>query len=186
MTKEVHELKSPEVELYFSFIIGQVLETSGHDMKALNAYINCREILANAQVTSSRLNMLKAVPFAGMGSALYHMEEYELAARCFYKARFIRESTLGPNSVELAVISNNLGCCYFKLDRTAEALTYFELAHAIMDLELGKFNQRTLAVGQNIKKVKRKYIGHTPSYQTLWRCYTPKEGITQKKTKGKK
>ena len=53
------------------------------------------------------------------------------------KKRENRERTIGGDNCECATIYNNLGCCMQKLDRTMEAITYFDLANAIFDLELG-------------------------------------------------
>jgi hypothetical protein len=37
------------------------------------AYMRCKELLANTTASSPNLNLLKAVPFSGIGSALYHL-----------------------------------------------------------------------------------------------------------------
>jgi len=63
---------------------------------------------------------------------LYNAEEYELAARCFLKAREIREALLGIESVDTVTTFNNIGCCFFMLDRPKEALSYFKIAKEVM------------------------------------------------------
>lgn len=52
----------------------------------------------------------RALPYCGLGSVLYHMEEYELSARAFMKARILRENSIGDENIENAIIFNNLGC----------------------------------------------------------------------------
>jgi hypothetical protein len=53
------------------------------------------------------------------------------------KAREIREERLGGDTVDTATVYNNLGCCMYMLERNQECLAYFELAHAILECELG-------------------------------------------------
>jgi tetratricopeptide (TPR) repeat protein len=112
----------------------------------------------------------KALPYSGLGNVLFRMQEYEFAIRCFLKvkkkkreniklllvykiifvknfiffkknkARERRECTIGGDNIETASTYNNLGCCFNILERNKEAQTYYELAHAIFDLELGPFH----------------------------------------------
>ena len=60
------------------------------------------------------------------------MEDLEYAFRCYLHARYIREQTLGGDTVDTAFVYNNLGCCYFVLGKQEESVAYFELAHAII------------------------------------------------------
>ena len=64
------------------------------------------------------LNPDRALPYCGIGEALFNAEEYELATRAYLKAREIRESLLGIESVDTATVFNNLGCCFFMQDRS--------------------------------------------------------------------
>jgi len=57
--------------------------------------------------------------------------------RSYLKAREIREVSIGGDNIETATVYNNLGCCMLKLNRNLEASSYFEIAEAIFDLELG-------------------------------------------------
>ncbi len=58
-------------------------------------------------------------------------------------ARQIRENSLGEDCVDVATIYNNLGSCFFCIDRFKEALAYFKLSQAIFENELGVFHSRT-------------------------------------------
>ena len=64
----------------------------------------------------------------GLGSILYNSNEYELAARCFMKAKIHRETFIGPDNPDTAATYNNIACCLFKLDRINEAHSYFDVA----------------------------------------------------------
>ena len=76
----------------------------------------------------------------------------------------------------------------FMIQRNQEAKAYFELAHVILECELGSSNERTLTVGKNLNKIHRTNLGIVPEFRPLW--YTalphpaPKNG--KKKKKGKK
>jgi hypothetical protein len=89
------------------------------------------------------LNPDRALPYCGIGEALYNAEEYELSTRAFLKAREIRESLLGIESVDTSTVFNNLGCCFFMLGRSKEALSYFKVSSAVMISELGEFHERS-------------------------------------------
>lgn len=97
----------------------------------------------------------RALPWCGIGETCYNTEEYELATRAFLKAREIREPLLGIESVDTATTMNNLGCCFFMLDRNKEALSYFKICYAIFQAELGTFHERTQTAFSNLKKSQR-------------------------------
>jgi len=61
-------------------------------------------------------------------------------------------------TVENAVMENNLGCLYMILNRNNEAMKHFATSHSIMDLKLGKFHERSVVVQQNEAKNKKAYI----------------------------
>ena len=74
------------------------------------------------------------------------------------------------------------------MNRNNEACQYFELAHSIMDLHLGRFNERTLIAEQNGIKNKKAFIQNPPAYHTMWRTYQEKPGLQKEVAKkgGKK
>jgi hypothetical protein len=63
------------------------------------------------------LNPDRALPWCGIGEVCYNCEEYDTAARSYLKAREIREALMGLEAVDTATVLNNLGCCFFMLDR---------------------------------------------------------------------
>ncbi len=44
------------------------------------------------------------------------------------------------------------------MNRNQEAVKYFNLSHQILDLKVGRFDERTLVVQQNISKNKKAFI----------------------------
>lgn len=140
---ETKKYELPEqIQLFFEFSAGQIYESVGRDDYALQKYLNCKAIGERLEFN----NPDRALAFCGMGSVLYHMEEYKLASRCFLKAREIRETILGGDTVDTASVYNNLGCCMFFLGRIKESFSYFKLSQAIMEAELGMFHFRTHTV----------------------------------------
>jgi hypothetical protein len=105
---------SANLELYFEFTKGSVYLSAGKDDYAFNCFFNCRGLLEKMPY----LNPDRALPYCGIGEALFNAEEYELATRAYLKAREIRESLLGIESVDTATVFNNLGCCFFMQDRS--------------------------------------------------------------------
>lgn len=46
-----------------------------------------------------------------------------------------------------------------------------------MDLKLGKFHEKSIAVQQNERKNKKAYIQMVPEYKTMWKTYEEKPGV---------
>jgi len=127
-----------------------------------------------------------AFAFCGLGSVMFYMEEPAWALRLYLKAREIRESTLGGDTVDTATVYNNLGCCMFMLERNQEAKAYFELANAILECELGPQHERTLTSKRNILKINRTVLDIQPEFRTLWTTALPHPAPKSKKGKKKK
>ena len=173
-----------EQELFFELSIGSVYESAGKDDLALNQYMKAKDI----KLVSHHPDL--AFAFCGLGSVMYHMEEPVWALRLYLKAREIRESTIGGDTVDTATVYNNLGCCMYMLERNEEAKAYFELATAILECELGPDHERTLTATQNTKKINRTDLNHVPEYHQVWTTALlhpcPKAKKKKKGKKGKK
>ena len=138
-TLNVAKLRN-ELELFFEMSLGSVYESCGKDDIALSCYMRAKAIPLVYNHPD------KAFPFCGLGSVLYHMDEPAWALRCYIQAREIREERLGGDTVDTATVYNNLGCCMYMLERNQESMAYFELAHAILECELGPNHERTMTV----------------------------------------
>lgn len=132
-----------EYDLFFELSIANVLESAGHDEIALVKYISAKNVSSRG-LPSHHPDV--AIPYCGVASVLYHMEEYTLSLRSYLKAKEIREECIGGNTVDTATTYNNLGCCMLALGRYQEANAYFLLAHAILQMELGPMHERTMTV----------------------------------------
>ena len=60
------------------------------------------------------------------------------------------------------------------INRNQEAVKYFNVSHQILDLKVGRFDERTLVVQQNISKNKKAFIEQMPSFNTMWKTYVQK------------
>jgi hypothetical protein len=74
------------------------------------------------------------------------------------------------------------------LERNQEAYAYFELASAILEVELGPEHERTLTASRNLLKAKRSVLNVKPEYKPLWSfaALNPMPKLAKKKKKGKK
>mmetsp|Transcript_38596 Transcript_38596/g.38128 ORF Transcript_38596/g.38128 Transcript_38596/m.38128 type:complete len:82 (-) Transcript_38596:3-248(-) len=75
------------------------------------------------------------------------------------------------------------------IERNQEACAFFELAEAILEVELGSQHERTLTAARNVKKAKRTVLNIKPEYPPLWSfaALNPNPKLTKKKKKkGKK
>jgi hypothetical protein len=94
--------------------------------------------------------------------------------RCFEKAKSLYGVNLAVESVENAILQNNIGCCRMMLNRNQEAIKCFEASHHILDLKVGCFDERTLVVQQNFNKNRKAYLEMLPEFKTMWKTYMEK------------
>ncbi len=136
-----------EYDLFFELSIANVLESAGQDEIALMKYISAKNVCAKG-LPSHHPDV--AIPYCGIASVLYHLEEFSFALRGYLKVKEIREECLGGNTVDTATTYNNLGCSMMALGRYQEAKAYFMLGHAILQMELGPTHERTMTVRQGV------------------------------------
>ena len=133
---------------------------------ALSAFYGCRKFADTSRLSFS--NPDRSLPYYGLGEIFYQMQEYQLAARSFLKAREIREVVLGLEHVQTASVFNNLGCCFFMLQRSQEALGYMEIAEVVLDTQLGPHHERTMTSRNNLKKLTKGTFDNQPAMRKFW------------------
>eukprot|EP00330_Aristerostoma_sp_ATCC50986_P004357 CAMPEP_0114593760 /NCGR_PEP_ID=MMETSP0125-20121206/15354_1 /TAXON_ID=485358 ORGANISM="Aristerostoma sp., Strain ATCC 50986" /NCGR_SAMPLE_ID=MMETSP0125 /ASSEMBLY_ACC=CAM_ASM_000245 /LENGTH=232 /DNA_ID=CAMNT_0001793261 /DNA_START=1316 /DNA_END=2014 /DNA_ORIENTATION=+ len=146
--KKLGEELPEEIQLFFEYSKGLVFESAGRDDYSLNLFLSCRNICEKLPFN----NPDKALAYCGLGSTLFKTFDYEWSLRCFLKALEIREKVLGTESVDTATVYNNVGCCLMFLERIPEAHSYFEIAEAVFDLQLGPYHYRTAISKTNMDK----------------------------------
>jgi len=171
-----------EILLFFDYAKGLVFESVSKDDYALNQFITCKGYIEKMPFNSAD----RAIPYCGIGSVLYKTFDYKWALRSFLKALEIREKILGPQSVDTATMYNNVGCCMFFLERVEESYNYFDIAHAIFELELGPFHYRTLTAKRNLSKCKKYPLKVDPPFSVMWSTLQLNRFPKKKKGKGKK
>jgi hypothetical protein len=128
----------------------------------------------------------KATVWAGLGRVAFHHDEFDLAARSFLRVRFIREATIGGDTVESATSYNNVAVSLMAISRDREAVAYLQLSTALFRHLLGEQHPRTLTSERNLSKAKSgnmstklevPHIFYIPHRDTV--------GITKKKKKKK-
>ncbi len=72
-------------ELFFTYSKGNVYMAAGQIEYALQAFNSCRKFSDTSRIPFN--NPDRSLPYYGLGEVFYEMEEYELAARSFLKAR---------------------------------------------------------------------------------------------------
>jgi tetratricopeptide (TPR) repeat protein len=80
-------------ELFFEYSKGNIYLSAGRLEHAFQTFYSCRKFSDTSRLPFT--NPDRSLPFYGLGEVFYEMQEYELAARSFLKAREIRESVLG-------------------------------------------------------------------------------------------
>ncbi|CAD8081559.1 unnamed protein product [Paramecium sonneborni] len=143
------ELHDSEM-VFFEYFGGQIYEIAGQDEAALNKFLRVKFHTDKLQAEHPD----KALPYCGIGSVLYHMQEYELAVRAFMKARIIRESSIGDENIENAITFNNLGCALHQNGNLFAAENCYIFAITILEIHLGTMNAMTMNVKRNLQKLK--------------------------------
>ena len=75
----------PTAELFFDYSKGSIYLRAGKYEHAFQQFYNCRKFTDPSKIPFS--NPDRSLPYFGLGEVFYEMEEYELAARTFLKAR---------------------------------------------------------------------------------------------------
>jgi len=75
---------------------------------------------------------------------------------------------LGIESVDTVTTFNNIGCCFFMLDRPKEALSYFKIAREVLISELGEFHERSQTARENVGLCNKAFYQNSPEYRKLW------------------
>jgi len=65
------------------------------------------------------------------------MREVDWAIRCFWKAKDLREYSLGGDTLDTATVYNNLGCCFYFNQNFYSAHAFFKLSYEIYKKFLG-------------------------------------------------
>lgn len=133
--KDYHFYKciSSQADLYFYLMFGNLYESLELNLMSLRYYMKAKLITDKLPPTNPDC----ALVFCNLGSLLIRLREYEWAFRCFWKAKTIREYTIGGDTIDTATIYNNLGVCTFYLQCFYTTNAFFKLSYEILKEKLG-------------------------------------------------
>ena len=124
---------TPQGDLYFNILFGNLYESLELNLMSMRYYMK-------AKLTTDKLMLTNpdcALVFCNLGSLMIRLREYEWAFRCFWKAKNIREYTIGGDTIDSAVIYNNLGVCGYYLQNFYASHGFFKLSSEILKEKLG-------------------------------------------------
>lgn len=114
-------------------MFGNLYESLELNLMSLRYYMKAKLITDKLQLT----NPDSALVYCNLGSLLIRLREYEWAFRSFWKAKTIREYTIGGDTIDTATIYNNLGVCAYYLQSYYSTYGYFKLSYEILKEKLG-------------------------------------------------
>ena len=116
-----------QISLYFKLIFGGIfinLNYFSMAMKFLNA---AKTFSTNMSIGNPDICLV----FCYIGDLLLRLNEPEWALRSYWKAKTMRESIIGGDSLDTATVYNNLGVCFYYLNKFYEAYGFLKLAYEI-------------------------------------------------------
>eukprot|EP00741_Cyanophora_paradoxa_P016941 tig00020944_g16362.t1 len=137
-----------DIEMFFLFASGEVYE-SGHAFRGFRRRGEDARDIGLEMLPAE--HPLMGMAFSLVGSAHFHLAEFDLAADALTEALSVRERCFGPRSPETAVVMNNIGACRLAQHRILEALRMFTMANSILTSSLGHDHPRNVIVVSNIE-----------------------------------
>jgi tetratricopeptide (TPR) repeat protein len=151
-----YDLVPIEGKLYLSLAIGSVYESAANDERALAEYLVAYRLLQTIPVFQT--NLLAATVYSCLGSAYFHLSQYDFAADYFFRALEIREQLLPTKHVDIAAMLNNIGVVLHLLDRPSDALTLMYRAQESLESQLAASHPRLELVNNNIRRTKQLFF----------------------------
>ncbi|GAB5367802.1 hypothetical protein AAMO2058_001262700 [Amorphochlora amoebiformis] len=124
-------------------------------MLAVSANVRKRDIFEEFKY-SYNPHPISATMYAQMGCALYHLDKYTLALKCFNAARLIRYHSIPSTSqeyIDMATTLNNMGACCMVLRQFSNANIYFRGALDIIIEKTGEYHPRYHMVETNLQRL---------------------------------
>lgn len=149
-----------EGRVFLRLAIGSVFESAGHDSRALSEYHAAHQLATG--LPAAHVAMIMATAYSSLGSAYYHVSQYDYAADYFFRTLEIRyENNNRANHVDVGQAANNIGAVLIMLERPNDALVMLHRAKAIFeDQHLGHptAHVRMELVDQNIAIARRYFM----------------------------
>lgn len=152
-----------QVDLFYVLSFGALYESLDFDLVALKYFFEALNI--NKKLMP--IDPDTALVFSFLGEIFLKEKEYIWALRCYQKAKDIRESTLGGDSLDTAAVYNNLGVVCYMLQSYMPANGFFKLAYEIYREYCGQTHPRTILIKSNISKMSHLEYNKKVEFKTL-------------------
>lgn len=126
--KDLMLFSDAQINLYFSLQFGNIFMSMNLFSKAL-IFLNTAKVISNTNMSSGNPDI--ALVYCYLGYFFIKLNEPDLALRCYWKAKFLRESIIGGDTLDTATVYNNIGVCFYYLKSYYEAHCYFKLSYEI-------------------------------------------------------
>ncbi|CAG9462435.1 unnamed protein product [Pedinophyceae sp. YPF-701] len=146
-----------EVRVYFSLVMGCVLQQESQDRAALDVLTTAAK---EAESLPEHHELRMTVPSIE-GCSYYHRGQMRQAYRSLVQARVERAGAkdFGPSHLHTAVVSHNLGCCLSRLGKYEKALDLLTQAEQVLSRELGANHPRAALALRNLAQIRQMYMG---------------------------
>jgi hypothetical protein len=121
------KLNDPQTDLYFNITFGNTFMNMNLFSMAIKFFYSAKTI----SYSMSTGNPDVCLVFCYIGDLMLRMNEPEWALRSYWKAKILRESIIGGDTLDTATVYNNLGVCFYYLKKYYETFCFFKLAYAI-------------------------------------------------------
>lgn len=160
-----------QAAFYFVFSIGLSYESADLQELAVSTYELARQLAEKAFGDSS---CLVASALCQMGCIFFHQRQITASLRSFFKARDIREDSLGYEHADTASLLNNIAACFDCLNRFTEARDCYSAAREILTLTCDSSHPRLSIVSKNLANSGRHSLDFEVSFEPLRAMQLPK------------
>jgi hypothetical protein len=161
----------PQAAFYFVFSIGLSYESADLQQLAIATYELARQLAEKAFGPSS---CLVASALCQQGCIWFHQRQITAALRVFFKAREIREDSVGYDHADTAGVLNNIGACFDCLNRFTEARDCYAAARDILVETCDASHPRLGIVSKNLANSGRHSLDFEVSFEPLRAMQLPK------------
>lgn len=126
---EINDIKlnDNQTDLFINLTFGGIFMNLNYFSMAIKFLSNAKFITSNMSNGNPDICLI----YCFIGDLLLKMNEPEWALRSYWKAKSLRESCIGGDTLDTATVYNNLGVCFYHLNKYYESHGFFKLAYEI-------------------------------------------------------
>jgi tetratricopeptide (TPR) repeat protein len=161
----------PQAAFYVVFCIGLSYESADLQQLAISTYELARQLAETAFGAGS---CLVASALSQTGCVWFHQRQITASLRSFFKARSIREDSLGYDHADTASLLNNVAACFDCLNRFTEARDCYTSAREILLQTCDSAHPRLQIVTKNLVNSGRQSLDFEVTFEPLRAMQLPK------------